>query len=119
MAADADSSSLSQLTVSSALASADPAPSIASAARRRSPLAARVVAVSMGAAALAVVWSAAAITSHVTDLLAFVACLAIFTAPGWPIARWYCGDRTPRAAQAPLAVLFGYVVGAGITLVLR
>src|SRR6266511_395125 len=52
------------------------------------------------------------------DLAFFAGSFAIFTAPGWPLARWFLGSRD-RFARVPFAILLGYAVGLTIYLALR
>ncbi len=63
--------------------------------------------------------SAAAIGPDIGDVLIFLACLAAFTAPGWPLARWVIGGRPNGAERAGLALFLGYVVGALVFCLLR
>ena len=76
----------------------------------------RVLAV---AAAVAVLLSAVAILPSPLDLLLFVALLAIFTAPGWAVARWFGGDGMDGLTRTILALLFGYLIGAVVFCLLR
>ncbi len=46
------------------------------------------------------------------ELLLFVAIAALFTASGWPLARWFAGDATDRVTRIALALPLGYFAGA-------
>src|SRR5215470_8337264 len=63
--------------------------------------------------------SAAAVLLSPLDLLLFVTLLIAFTAPGWPLARWFAGDDTGLLTRVPLALLLGYLAGATVYTVLR
>lgn len=79
----------------------------------------RLAAATLSAIAVtALVLSAWAVVSPL-DLLLFLALLAIFTAPGWPLARWVAGDRPDPATRTILALLLGYLAGATIFCLLR
>jgi hypothetical protein len=49
----------------------------------------------------------------------FSALVALFTAPGWPIARWFAGDGSDAVTRGTLALVFGYAAGATVCCVLR
>ena len=68
------------------------------------------------AALLASAWG---VLPSVTDLVVFGALAALFTAPGWPVARWVAGDRSDAVTRGTLAPVFGYVAGATVCCVLR
>lgn len=63
--------------------------------------------------------SAAAILPSPPELLSFALLAVIFTAPGWPIARWFAGQGTDRLTRAILALPFGYFAGATTCCLLR
>jgi hypothetical protein len=67
----------------------------------------------------AFVASALAIIRSRYDLPLFASAFGIFTAPGWPLARWLLGRRTPRLARAPFALLLGYLTGLTAYILLR
>jgi hypothetical protein len=70
------------------------------------------------AAAVALALSALAIASPI-DLLLFLVLLAVFTTPGWPLARWMAGDTADPITRTILALLLGYLAGATLFCVLR
>lgn len=76
------------------------------------PLAAGLVAVACLASALVIA------RSPVT-LLLFGVTFGLFTAPGWPLARWLLGSGASRLARAPFALLLGYAAGLTLYLLLR
>ena len=49
----------------------------------------------------------------------FVWLAALFTAPGWPVARWIAGDASDAVTRGTLALVVGYVAGATVCCVLR
>jgi hypothetical protein len=49
----------------------------------------------------------------------FGALAALFTAPGWPVARWVAGDGSDAVTRGILALVFGYVAGATVCCVVR
>lgn len=63
--------------------------------------------------------SAAAVLFSPVDLLLFATLLIAFTAPGWPLARWFAGEASGPLTRAPLALLLGYVAGATVYTTLR
>ncbi len=73
----------------------------------------------MVAALLAFVVSALAVLLSPLDLLLFLVLLTLFTAPGWPLARWFAGDAADPVTKTVLALLLGYLSGATIYVVLR
>jgi hypothetical protein len=66
----------------------------------------------LAASAVVVLWSP-------LDLLLFATLLAAFTAPGWPLARWYAGDDSDWLTRTTLALLLGYIAGATVYAALR
>ena len=68
------------------------------------------------AALLASAWG---VLPSVTGLLTFSALAALFTAPGWPVARWVGGDGCDAVTRGTLALVFGYVAGATVCCALR
>ncbi len=56
--------------------------------------------------------SAFAMLPSALDLAVFFLLAAIFTLPGWPIARWFAGSDSDRLTQTILALPFGYFAGA-------
>jgi hypothetical protein len=73
----------------------------------------------MAVAILAFLASASAILFSPFDLLLFVALYAVFSAPGWPISRWFVGDEADWLTRGVLSLLLGYVAGAGTYAILR
>src|SRR5689334_1022933 len=73
----------------------------------------------MALALAALAASAAAVLFSPLDLLLFVTLLIAFTAPGWPLARWFAGDDLGLLTRGPLALLLGYLAGATVYTVLR
>ena len=67
----------------------------------------------------AIVLSAFAILPSLSGLLVFTLTAGIFTAPGWPLARWFAGSETDRLTRGLLALPFGYFAGATTTCLLR
>lgn len=72
-----------------------------------------------GAAALIWIGTAVAVLPAGLRLAVFAASFAVFTAPGWPLARWLLGRRAPLIVTAPVALLLGYAAGITIYLLLR
>ena len=73
----------------------------------------------IGLALVAFAASAAFVLWSPFDLLLFATLLAAFTAPGWPLARWYAGDDSDWVTRTTLALLLGYLAGATVYAVLR
>ncbi|MBE3071982.1 MAG: hypothetical protein IMZ67_03320 [Acidobacteria bacterium] len=73
----------------------------------------------LAAAGVALLACALAVISSPLHLGLFVLMLAVFTAPGWPLARWYAGDHADRITTTLLALVLGYVVGATVYCGLR
>jgi len=73
----------------------------------------------LAAAAGAWLVSALAILPSLADLLLFAVCLLVFTAPGWPLARWYAGRDADPITRTAFALLLGYAAGATIYVALR
>jgi hypothetical protein len=71
------------------------------------------------AVVLAFVVSALPLTRSPFDLPLFVIAFAIFTAPGWPLARWFLGSSAGWLARVPFALLLGYLVGLTVYVLLR
>jgi hypothetical protein len=63
--------------------------------------------------------AALAIGPTIVDVLLFAAGLAIFTAPGWPLARWTIGRTASWIPRTVLALFLGYIAGALLFCVLR
>ena len=72
-----------------------------------------------GLATVALAWSAVSVVRSPLDLLLYVCLLAVFTAPGWPLSRWFAGDGSDPVTRTVLAILLGYLAGAAIYCVLR
>jgi hypothetical protein len=53
------------------------------------------------------------------DLALFVAAFAVFTAPGWPLSRWFAGAGRDWLSRLVLAFVLGYLSGALVTVALR
>jgi hypothetical protein len=73
----------------------------------------------MAVATLAFLVSALAVLLSPLDLLLFLVLLTLFTAPGWPLARWFAGDDADPVTRTTLALLLGYLAGATVYVVLR
>ncbi len=67
----------------------------------------------------AFLFSALAITRSAWDLPLFLFAFGIFTAPGWPLARWVLGRRAGWLARIPFSLLLGYLAGVTMYLALR
>jgi hypothetical protein len=52
-------------------------------------------------------------------LAAFAGLAVVFTAPGWPLARWFAGQHSDPMIRSLLALAFGYGAGTGVCCVLR
>ena len=70
---------------------------------------ARILAVMAGSVVLV---AALAIRPNPIDLALFLAMLAAFTAPGWPLSRVVVGGDADRLTAATVALLLGYLTGA-------
>src|SRR5882762_6565832 len=73
----------------------------------------------MAVAILAFAVSACAVLLSPLELLVFLALLTVFTAPGWPLARWFAGDESDLLTRGTLALLLGYLAGATVYATLR
>jgi hypothetical protein len=73
----------------------------------------------MALAILALAASACAVLLSPLELLLFLALLTAFTAPGWPLARWFAGDESDWLTRGTLALLLGYLAGASVYAALR
>ncbi len=67
----------------------------------------------------AFLFSALAITRSAWDLPLFLFAFGIFTAPGWPLARWVLGRHAGWLARIPFSLLLGYLAGVTTYLALR
>jgi hypothetical protein len=68
---------------------------------------------------LAFLLSALPVTRTPYDLPLFLVAFGIFTAPGWPFARWFLGSGASWLARVPFSLLFGYVWGIVTYIALR
>lgn len=67
-------------------------------------------------------WFVGTVGSILPDALnlpLFLVLAAVFTLPGWPLARWIAGGDSDRVTRAVLALPIGYFVGACGTALLR
>jgi len=80
------------------------------------PILARVVLV---CACVSLLVAAAFSAASPLDLALYLVCLAAFTAPGWPLSRWFAGSDRDPWSRAVLVVALGYVAGALLTVGLR
>jgi hypothetical protein len=71
--------------------------------------------------AVAILWlgTAIALVPTLLPIIVFGGAFAVFTLPGWPIARWLVGQRAGWLVVAPLALVLGYAAGVTIFLLLR
>lgn len=63
--------------------------------------------------------TAVAILPDPLNLPAFFALAAVFTLPGWPLARYIAGREADRVTLGVLALPLGYLCGAATTVILR
>jgi hypothetical protein len=80
------------------------------------PIPGRLVLTGAGAALLAAALLAAA---SPLDLAFFLAGLAAFTAPGWPLSRWVGGAGRDFWSRLIVALVLGYLAGALLVVSLR
>lgn len=63
--------------------------------------------------------TAVAILPDPINLPVFLALAAVFTSPGWPLARYVAGTGAGALTHSVLALPLGYMCGAGLTVLLR
>src|SRR5258708_7181554 len=68
---------------------------------------------------LAFVACALPVTRSPYDLPLFIVAFAIFTSPGWPLARWVLGSGASWLARVPFSLLLGYLAGLTAYIALR
>jgi len=76
-------------------------------------------AVAVAAALLAFVLALLASAASLVDLLVFLAALAVFVSPGWPLCRWIAGQAADNWSRTILALLFGYLTSCLLMVCLR
>ena len=80
------------------------------------PIPGRLVLTGACAALLA---SALLVAASPIDLAIFLVGLAAFTAPGWPLSRWFAGSGRDFWSRLVVALVLGYLAGALLVVSLR
>ena len=70
-------------------------------------------------ACAALLASALLVAASPIDLAIFLVGLAAFTAPGWPLSRWFAGSGRDFWSRLVVALVLGYLAGALLVVSLR
>lgn len=73
----------------------------------------------LGGACAALLAAALFSAASPLDLGLFLVALAAFTAPGWPLARWFAGSERDPWSRLIVALVLGYLAGALTVVTLR